>query len=188
MEQDKPKNLLILGYTLAIVSVLIGTVIFVDQYLKADVRQEYEKKVLQAEDVDFRDLRAAEDAKLGTDKSPGRYVYIDQAKGLVRLPKARARELVLKEWAARPDGVVQPEPAPGAVPAPGAAPAPAAAPTDGTAPTPGSPPGALAPAPTPTTAKEPPSTAQPAPLKPGETPKKGPKGDKKADEAKDKGK
>jgi len=76
MEQDKPKNFLILGYTLAICAVLVATVIFVDQYLKADVRHEYEKKVLEAPAVDYRDLRASEDARLG------RYVYVDQTKGI----------------------------------------------------------------------------------------------------------
>ena len=169
MEQDKPKNLLILGYTLAIVSVLIGTVVFVDQYLKADIRHEYERKELQAPTTDLNALHAAETGRFG------RYVYIDQSKGVVRLTKDRARELVLKEWAARPEGLVQPE---GAAPAP-AAPAPAA-PTDGTAPAPGAAPApAIAPAPAeagtaPAPGKEPPSTAQPAPLAPGETPKKGP--------------
>jgi hypothetical protein len=170
MEQDKPKNLLILGYTLAIVFVLIGTVIFVDQYLKADVRHEYERKVLQAPTTDLNALHAAETGRFN------KYVYVDQANGVVRLTKERARELVLKEWAARPDGVAAP------VAAPGAAPAAPAAPTDGTAPapapaaapgTPGSTPtqpGASAPTP----AKEPPSTAQPAPYAPGETPPKGP--------------
>ena len=186
MEQDKPKNLLILGYTLAICAVLVATVIFVDQYLKADVRHEYEKKVLEAPAVDYRDLRASEDARLG------RYVYVDQTKGIVRLPKERARELVLKEWASRPDGVVAPAATPGA-PAP-AAPAPAPAPTGATEPpaagtgAPGAPaaPGTAAPTTagqTPTQpgasggatgAVEPPGTAQPAPQAPGQTPRKHP--------------
>jgi hypothetical protein len=157
MEQDKPKNFLILGYTLAIVAILVATVIFVDQYLKADVRHEYERKVLQAPTVDYRNLRAAEEARLGS------YHWIDQTKGIVRLPKDRARELVLKEWASRPEGVVAPAAAPVA---------PAPAPVPGT---PGAPPAPAAPAATPPPAGlEPPGTVQPAPLKPGEVPKKHP--------------
>jgi hypothetical protein len=154
MEQDKPKNFLILGYTLAIVIILVATVIFVDQYLKADVRHEYERKVLAAPTVDYRDLRAAEDTRLGN------YRWIDQTKGVVRLPKDRARELVLKEWASRPDGVV----VPAAAPAPAPAPAPAA-PGANTLPPPASAPSE------PSGKPEPPGTAQPAPLKPGEVPK-----------------
>jgi hypothetical protein len=154
MEQDKPKNLLILGYTLAICSVLVGTVIFVDQYLRADVRHEYNRKVLSAPNFQYLDLRASEDGKLG------KYTWVDQGKGVVRLPKDRARELVLKEWAARPEGVVQPE---GAPPAPAPAPAPAA-PTDGAAPAPaGAAPAPAGAAPAPAGAAPAPAGAAPAP-------------------------
>ncbi len=146
MEQDKPKNLLILGYTAAIVIMLIGMVIFVDQYLRADVRKEYQKKVLQSENVQLRGLRAEEDGKLG------KLVWVDQTKGVVRLPAARARELVLKEWAARPDGVVQPAVVPGAAPAP--------APADG----------AAAPAGAPAAAPAPAAPAAPAPAPGGANP------------------
>ena len=77
MEQDKPKNFLILGYTLGIVVVLVATVIFVDQYLKADVRHEYEKKILQAPNLQYQDLRVAEDGRLSN------YRWIDQSKGVL---------------------------------------------------------------------------------------------------------
>ena len=170
MEQDKPKNFLILGYTLGIVVVLVATVIFVDQYRKADVRHEYEKKILQAPNLQYQDLRVAEDGRLSN------YRWIDQSKGVVRLSKERASELVLKEWASRPEGVVAPaaEPAAPAAPAapatgtPGAPTVPAA--TTPTAPA-GTEPGAVAPLPT---QHEPPGTAQPPVAKPGETPKKHP--------------
>jgi hypothetical protein len=154
MEQDKPKNFLILGYTLAIVVILVATVIFVDQYLKADVRHEYERKVLEAPTVQYRDLRASEDSHLGN------YYWIDQSKGVVRLPKDRARELVLKEWATRPEGVVAPAAATPATPAPAAPPT--TTPTGGTPTEPGT---------APSGAKEPPGSAQPAPLAPGEVQK-----------------
>jgi hypothetical protein len=153
MEQDKPKNLLILGYTLAIVVILIATVIFVDQYLKADVRHEYERKVLEATPTQYRDLRAAEDMRLGN------YRWIDQTKGVVRLPKDRARELVLKEWAARPEGVVAPA---AAAPAPVAVPPPPPTKIGDTPTEPGA---------TDKAAKEPPGTVQPAPLGAGEVQK-----------------
>jgi hypothetical protein len=176
MEQDKPKNLLILGYTLAICSVLVGTVIFVNEYLKADVRHEYEKKILTAPNVEFKKLQDREKDTLS------KYSFVDKAKGVVRLPKERARELVLKEWAARPEGVVQPATAAGAAPAPAPEQPIPPPPTPGN---PNAPQGAqpASPAGTPTapgaatgasSAHEPPSTAQPQPLAPGETPAKHP--------------
>jgi hypothetical protein len=153
MEQDKPKNLLIVGYTLAIVGFLIVTVVFVDQYLRADVKKEYQLKVLGAPSTQLRNLQAIEDGRLG------KYQWVDQGKGVVRIPLDRARELTLKDWAGRKDGLV---PAFGAEATP-AAPAPAApapgAPTPGATVNPADPTGQAPAAPAPAA----PAPAAPAP-------------------------
>ena len=64
------------------------------------MREEIENKLLRPESAQLRQLRADEEAKLT------RYQWVDQKKGVVRVPLDRARELVLSEWARRPSGFV----------------------------------------------------------------------------------
>jgi hypothetical protein len=106
MEQDKPKNLLILVYVAAIIIVLVGLVVFIDQYFRRDVAAEYEKKVLAAESPELGLVRADENLKLGN------YLWVDKGKGVVRIPVKEARALMLKEWAARPEGLAPSSDAP----------------------------------------------------------------------------
>ncbi|HEY3445844.1 MAG TPA: hypothetical protein VGK67_05730 [Myxococcales bacterium] len=119
-ELDRPKTAFIFVFVLVSVFVLIGVVLAVDQFFKVSVLEEIDAKVNSAENPVLRQLRTEEETKLT------RYQWVDQKNGVLRIPLERARERVLAEWAARPQGFVVPPPDTAA-----AAPAPApAAPAD----------------------------------------------------------
>ncbi len=127
-EQDKPKNMIILGYVVAAVIGLVVIVLGIAQYFQITVRAEIRNKQLAPEAVALREQRSAETLK------QNEYRYVSQKDGTVRLPLARAQELVLKEWDARPSAPVPQTPPPPpdqTPPAPAPAPAPAAAPDGG---------------------------------------------------------
>lgn len=72
----------------AVVVVVIGVYSFFGQTFRGEV----EKKQLTVEDPTLHGIRAMEVAHLG------KYQWIDQAKGVVRIPKDRAKELVLADY------------------------------------------------------------------------------------------
>ena len=99
-EGDNPRTTFIFLFVLVAAFVLTGIVLAVDQFFEISVREEIENKLLRPESAQLRQLRADEEAKLT------RYQWVDEKKGVVRIPLDRARELVLSEWAARPSGLV----------------------------------------------------------------------------------
>lgn len=109
-DQDRPNTAFIFVFVLASVFVLVGVVLAVDQFFKVSVLEEIDAKVNSAENPALRQLRADEDARLS------RYQWVDQKTGVLRIPVDRARERVLAEWGARPQGFVVPpsDPAPAA--------------------------------------------------------------------------
>ncbi len=141
-EHDRPHNPMILALVIATVASLIIIVLAVMQFFDVSVRSEIDRKVLQVPSTALRELRATESSKLSG------YLWVDQQKGIVRIPLERAIELTARDWESRPSGLVEvkdiappaaaPDAGAPAAPAPGAAPAPApgAAPAAGTPPAP----------------------------------------------------
>jgi hypothetical protein len=78
-----------LGTLLALAVIIVGLQAYVDRVRD----QEIFKRVLEPVSEDMRALRAREDIELNS------YAYIDRAKGTVRLPIARAMELLSQEYA-----------------------------------------------------------------------------------------
>lgn len=132
--------------TLAIVVVTVGVVVGVFNFFGQMVRGEVSKKQLEWEDPRKRELVAVETAALG------RYQYVSQKDGVVRIPLARARELVLADYSkpyvppppkpAAPEGSVAPEGS--AAPAGSAAPEASASASASVAPSASAPPAASA--------------------------------------------
>ncbi|MGZ3416472.1 MAG: hypothetical protein ACXWUG_25380 [Polyangiales bacterium] len=95
--------------TTVIMATVVVTVIGVYSFFGQTFRGEVEKKQLSVEDPTLREIRAMEVAHLG------KYQWIDQSKGMVRIPKDRAKELVLADYgkmAAYQPGATAPAPAP----------------------------------------------------------------------------
>jgi hypothetical protein len=103
--------------TTVIMGAVVVTVIGVYSFFGQTFRGEVERKQLAVEDPTLREVRAMETAHLS------KYQWIDQAKGVVRITKDRAKELVLADYgkmAAYQPGsaATAPEPATSAMPAP----------------------------------------------------------------------
>lgn len=75
------------GTMVALVAIILGLQSYVD---RVEQQQIYEK-VLVPVSEDLKTLRAREEAALN------HYQYVDRAKGTVRLPIARAMELLVEE-------------------------------------------------------------------------------------------
>jgi hypothetical protein len=145
-ETDAPKNSMILAMVIGTVGALIFVVLALAQFFNMAVRDEIQDKVLAQPSSALRELHAREAADLS------RYAWVDQKKGIVRIPVDRAVELTLRDWPQRPQGLVKVEDtAPAAASAPASAPAPAAASAPASAPASASAPAASAPAPKPGT-------------------------------------
>lgn len=91
-EADHPRNGVILMAAGAIILVVLLFVIGVVQLFGQRVRAEISQKQLEHESTELRALRADEQAKLS------RYQWVSEKDGVVRLPLARARELVLDDY------------------------------------------------------------------------------------------
>lgn len=113
-EQDNPHNLIILGAVVVTCVALVVMVLGVDQFYRFAVEDEVGTKQLQVTSPARRELKAVEQARLG------KYQWVDQAKGVVRIPVADAKALTMRDWASRPDTMAAP--AAPAVPAAPAAP------------------------------------------------------------------
>ena len=116
VESDAPRTTFIFAFALASCIGLGLVLLGIDQMFNVLMREEVAEKVLRPESSALRALRADEQAKLT------HYQWVDQKKGVLRVPLERAMELTLAEWAARPQGFVAGTPDPAAAPA---APAPA---------------------------------------------------------------
>lgn len=109
-EPDRVNVGMIGAITLAIVIATVATVIGVQQFFTQTMQGEVSQKVYEQEDPTRKDLALVEQAKLS------KYQWVNQKDGLVRIPKDRARELVLAEYGKMPPYQ------PGAMPAPSAPP------------------------------------------------------------------
>lgn len=128
-EVDRPKNAVILAAVVAIIAVVMIVVAGVFQYFGFVLRAEQTRKTEMNPNAPLRELRAREQARLSA------YQWVSEKDGVVRIPVAEAKALVLREWAARsPANVpVAGSPSP-ALSASAAAPSGSAAPASSAAP------------------------------------------------------
>lgn len=112
-EADRVNVGMIAIVTLAIVGVTVAVVIGVQQFFNETYRGEKDKKLLSYVDPRITDTTSLETAHFT------KYQWVSQKDGLVRIPRERARELVLAEY-----GKMAPY-VPGSAAAPAPAPAPA---------------------------------------------------------------
>jgi hypothetical protein len=122
-EPDRINVGMILAITIGIVISTVAVVIGVREFFSQTIAGEVNKKVLEPEDPLKKELYVAEQAKLT------KYQWVSQKDGVVRIPLARAKELVLADYgkmAAYDPKAVSPHPAPSASAEPGPAPDPAA--------------------------------------------------------------
>ncbi len=87
----EPKTRLIALFGVATMVLLAVILLVLEGYVDRVKQHEIFIKVEQPVSADLQALRAREDADLNA------YRYIDRAKGTVRLPVARAMELLLEE-------------------------------------------------------------------------------------------
>jgi len=113
-ETDRVNVGMIALVTLAIVSMTVAVVIGVQQFFNETIRGEQAKKQLSYDDPRLKEMGPFEIARLS------KYQWVSQKDGIVRIPKDRARELVLAEYGKLPPYV----PGSAAPPAPAPAPAP----------------------------------------------------------------
>jgi hypothetical protein len=94
VEADKPDTRLIFVLVNVIIIAIVGMVIAGWQIFVSSVSAEIDKKVNQNTGgaTELREVRAQEDGRLG------HYQWASQKDGIVRIPVARARELVLRDW------------------------------------------------------------------------------------------
>lgn len=92
-ERTDPKTAAIAGAGASVLLLLIAVVLGLQYYYDRVHEQQVYVKVLDPVSEDYRNLRAKEEGQLGS------YQYIDRATGAVRLPIARAMELLAREAA-----------------------------------------------------------------------------------------
>ncbi len=111
VEQDNPKNLLILASVVVVTLGLAVMVVGVNEFFKFAIQEEIQTKQLAVVDPRRVELTSTEKAHLT------KYQWVDKSAGVVRIPVERAQELVLKDWAERAaqpaSPAVEPAPAPG---------------------------------------------------------------------------
>ncbi len=107
-EPDRANVGIIGAVTLAIVIATVGVVVGVQQFFTQTMQGEVNTKLYEPEAPAKKELALVEQAKLT------KYQWVNQKDGIVRIPKDRARELVLAEYAKMPPYE------PGAMPAPSA--------------------------------------------------------------------
>jgi hypothetical protein len=108
-ESDKPNNAAIVVATVVTVVAIVVMVVAVKEYFAFAAQDEIAAKQLSPENTVKRAVKAREQAALST------YQWVDESKGIVRIPVDEARKLVVRDW----DKV----PAADSAPAPEAAPA-----------------------------------------------------------------
>ena len=94
VEADKPDNRLIFVLVNVVIVAILGMVIAGWQIFMSSMNAEIDKKVWKNAGgaTELREVRAQEDGSLG------HYQWVSQKDGVVRVPVARARELVLRDW------------------------------------------------------------------------------------------
>jgi|SRR5579883_1707377 len=91
---EEPKTVMIAVFAVLSIIALIGSVLFLQYYVDSTKEAQTYQKVLAPESTDIKTLRDKENAQLGS------YGYVDQAKGITRLPIDRAMQLIADEAAA----------------------------------------------------------------------------------------
>ena len=92
-DSSDPKGGFIAVFAVATVITLIATMLGIQYYFEQAKEEAVYTEVLAPESGQLKNLRAAEDAQLGS------YQYVDRAQGSVRLPIDRAMDLLAKEAA-----------------------------------------------------------------------------------------
>jgi hypothetical protein len=114
-EEDRPRNGIISGIVVVIIVTIVIVVIGVVQLFGKAVRKEISGKRLSATSEELRAHRAEEQSKLS------RWQWGNQKEGIVRIPVDRAKEIVLRDYAAA-SAAAPIAPAPTVAPAPVPAP------------------------------------------------------------------
>lgn len=96
VEPDRPNNLVIAALVLATVAAIAGIILAVDSYFTWSVHQEQRAKAAQGGTEAVEALRRNERARLTE------YRWVDEEKGIVRIPLDRAIELTVRDWETRP--------------------------------------------------------------------------------------
>lgn len=99
-EKDNPKNLVIFGGVFVIGAFFLTIAIGITQFFGFAIREELDRKVYSQPSAQLRQARASEQEKLN------RYQWVDKQAGVVRVPLDTARELTLRDWANRKQGLV----------------------------------------------------------------------------------
>ncbi len=104
VEADKPDTRLIFVLVNVIIIAIVGMVIAGWQIFISSVSAEIDKKVNQNTGGanELREVRAQDDGRLG------HYQWASQKDGVVRIPLARAKELVLRDWSLAPAAPIAP--------------------------------------------------------------------------------
>lgn len=115
-EPDRINVGMILAITVGIVVITVAVVIGVREFFSQTIAGEVSKKLLEPEDPLKKELHVVEQAKLS------KYQYVNQKDGIVRIPLARAKELVLADYGNmsvyQPGQINPPAPPPEPTPAP----------------------------------------------------------------------
>jgi hypothetical protein len=91
-EVDRPNNALIFTLVVVTLTALVGIVAGVNELFKATIQREISAKVLEPQSTSLRGLRAEERRRLS------QYQWVSEKDGVVRIPRARAVELTLKDY------------------------------------------------------------------------------------------
>ncbi|MBM3752753.1 MAG: hypothetical protein FJW38_02085 [Acidobacteria bacterium] len=90
-DRSEPQISSVVGTTIGIIGVLVGTGVGVQYYYEQYRERIIEERQLAPVSQDLLDLRSKEEKELGS------YGYADKANGVVRVPVSRAMELVISE-------------------------------------------------------------------------------------------
>ena len=113
-DPDQPNVRAIAGFIAGTSVFIVVLVVGLMQYFDFQIREEVDRKQHAVESTALRKLRADEQTKLG------KYSWVSQKDGTVRVPLDRALELTLRDWNGRPAGVTAFQPAGPATGAPAA--------------------------------------------------------------------
>ncbi len=113
MEPDNPRVSLITAAYVVTLFVVVCAVIFSREAFNYVLQTEHQRKVAEPVSKQLTDLR-----KMEAERLVG-YQWVDEGKGVVRMPKERAEALVLTKYSQIPiEPEPEPEPAPSAAPPP----------------------------------------------------------------------
>jgi len=107
-ERDNPNNLAILAVTVVTVVAIVIMVVAVKEYFGFAAKDEVQARQLAPESPLKRESKAREQAALS------KYQWVDEGKGIVRIPVETAQKLVVRDWDKAPAAAPAPEAAPAA--------------------------------------------------------------------------